>query len=115
MSTARTSRLPPDDAVHEDLWNAVRPMDKHGLPLPRKFGLFPLLRVAVQAGVPMKVVPEEYWRQACDSQNRELQALIECTCGQTNVLPVGRKLVDCPGCQRWFFYAGSEVLVFIPA
>lgn len=90
-------------------------MDQHGCPVPAKLGLFPLLRVAVRAGVPLRIVPEDYWRAASDVATHHLQAYVSCVCGQTNTMTVGVELLSCPGCDRWFFYTGTEVLVFNPA
>jgi hypothetical protein len=112
VSTEHTFKRLHDAEVHDDLIDAVRAVDAFGRSLPRKLGLFPLLRVAVQAGVRYRSVPEDFWAPASDAESHELQAVVNCQCGQVNIVPVGRTLLPCPGCERWFFYAGAEVLAF---
>lgn len=112
MSTAPTSKLSFDANVPEELWQALRPMNKWGMPVPKRLGLFPLLKVAVQAGVRQRTVPEDYWRVASDVEGKYLQALVDCPCGTLNVVALGSDLKHCEGCERWYFFAGTEVLVY---
>lgn len=88
--------------------DALKPMDTSGGPLPKRLGPFPVLGVAVRAGLPMRPVPPEYWRPATDLANH-LQAVIDCQCGQSVIAEL-IELKPCPGCSRWFFFTGPDVL-----
>jgi hypothetical protein len=95
--------------MRPETYEALKPVDVRGEQMPGRIGLHKLLGVAMQGGVPSRWVPDEYWRQASDL-NRHALAVVDCTCGQTVIVELAVELRPCPGCQRWFFYAGPDVL-----
>jgi hypothetical protein len=101
-------RLPPDGIVPADVYAVLNPTDVWGDPVPKRMGPFPFLAVAIRAGVPTRTVPEEYWASATDLENHP-QASIDCRCGESVV--IGLLVMEpCSGCERWFFFSGTEVL-----
>ena len=95
-------------AIRAETMAALKPMDIFGNPVPRRMGGHAFVALAARAGVPMRAVPEEYWRHATDLENHA-QAVIDCPCGQLVIVELARDLKPCPGCKRWFFYSGPDV------
>lgn len=106
------SKLPLDGNVRPEVADSLRHLDKWGGEMPRRLGAFPLLGVAVAAGVPCRAVPDDYWRPASGvGGGHYSQAIIDCVCGATTTLELGCGPDPCAGlCGRWFFYAGPQVL-----
>lgn len=86
--------------------------DHELLPTPRRMGAFPLLRVALRAGVSCKPVPPEHYRRASSLAGYE-QVVVDCVCGATVIADLAYAPVPCGGCTRWFFYAGPQVLALL--
>jgi hypothetical protein len=100
--------LPPDGHIRPETMAALAPVGAFGVPLLKRMGPYPFLAVAIKAGIPTRVVPEDYWRDATDLENHA-QAVIDCPCGQLVIVELARDLKPCPGCKRWFFYSGPAV------
>jgi hypothetical protein len=100
-------RLPPEGVIRDETWAAFKPVDGLGRPMVKRMGAHPFVAVAIQAGVPTRTVPKDFWAEATDLQNHP-QAAIDCRCGQTVIAELA-ELRPCPGCQRWFFYSWPDV------
>jgi len=87
---------------------ALKPMDAFANPMPRRLGAHTFAAVAIRAGVPMRAVPEEYWCHATDLENHA-QAVVDCHCGQLVIVELA-ELKPCSNCERWFLYAGPDLL-----
>jgi hypothetical protein len=96
--------------IRDETMAALKPADAYGNPLPKRMGAHPFVGLAIQAGVPSRTVPEEFWGHATDLENHA-QAVVHCPCGEVVIVELAVNLRPCPGCQRWFFYSGPDVLV----
>jgi hypothetical protein len=77
-------------------------------PLPRRVGAFQLLGALMQAGLPNRVVPEQWWTRTKTEDGFDAVE-IACPCGHRPIVELAAYPTQCQ-CQRWFFYAGPEVL-----
>ena len=92
----------------------LRPEVAHSLRAARqdlhRFQGFVLLRVCVQAGLPLRCVPAVAWKVGED-EDGYTWAVVTCNCGAKTGIYAAAEPAPCDGCDRWFFYDTREVWV----
>jgi hypothetical protein len=93
------------DAVHDGI-KKFDDLDRRRL---APIGAFGWLGVLVQAGVPHRQVPSEFWTVSHETSSS--LAKVDCPCGHRPDIELAAFPVKCE-CERRFFFAGREVWCF---
>lgn len=72
---------------------------------------FGWVRLFIECGLPYKVVPPEFWALDVSDDGEASVALVACPCGHQPSVELAAYPEKCE-CERWFFFAGTEVLSF---
>lgn len=72
-------------------------------------GPFALARLLMRAGVRHRIVPREFWTE---SKVEYGPAVVACPCGESAIVELASVPTRCEGCERFFFYDGTEVWAF---
>lgn len=106
--TIQPDALPSHIVARPDYLGALsEDSDRLGRKVPRRFSAIKLLsRWTRQAWKP---VPGEFWAVDLNAEGYS-EAVISCVCGSTPHVEVLCH-EKCPGCYRWFLFAGDRLLV----
>lgn len=77
---------------------------------PHRLNPFVAVAVAMKAGVRHVAVPQEFWKTVTDDDGFDA-AEVRCPCGAVPTVELAAPASRCEGCERWFFYDGTDVLV----
>lgn len=78
---------------------------------PRRMGGLTYATLCAQAGVGFREVPSEFWTLTTTDDGFP-SAEVACQCGSTPNPEALATVVECDGCERWFFFDGVDVWVF---
>lgn len=107
-AAVRPDPLPPHIVARKEYIGALVPdEDRLGRKHPRMMSAIKML--ARWMGQAWKPVPDEFWALDLNGDGFS-EAVISCVCGATPHVEVLCH-EKCPGCYRWFLFAGDRVLV----
>jgi hypothetical protein len=94
---------------------AVDPHDDIGRRMLSQLGVRGLLELWANLGIPLAVIPGEYWVQDVAADKTSV-AVVSCPCGMTPTVPAGgiemcRKEDEWATCARAYVFTGRNVLV----